>query len=501
MPLPPLAGSGSRVPLPPLAGMLEVGRHVAWWLTVPGSVLSGVLVLVAAAAARLLWHRWRVPTALSRSVWRRKYLATVYAVSRRPDIRRLDVLAPRLSPAQGNEKTRRLQAAWAEVNDQGQVRVLTLESCLKAGAELVELGIEVKVLHRRLDSEDLTCHLFETAKPADAQAIINQHRRRADKPIRVMGAKATQPYRSNFEREWKEARSLESVVAKMILRRLDSCEWDRETVLRSFREGCTALSLQAGSIDRILPHLAFRASSNVVFIVGQPGSGKSYVRRRLHDQLHSMRIECHWLTDYSYAYRDLLRTVLHMDPPSTNGYDAYPGGAFVAHDEDALRPALRALAGEVRDATRVHEVTLVEFARSDLVAALGEFEAIRCRSQVIHVSAPPEVRLARISRRARPPELKVVGEVIELKLSDDHLLPSLAERKLYATDGIDVLKTSRPWRDRVFEISNGVDGDSHVDQELKRFVERVIAPYRPAAHGLRRWSGPAASETCRESCT
>jgi hypothetical protein len=481
-----LPGVRPRIPSLPQAGVLQVGAHVVWWVVVPGSVLSGVPVVAVVAAARHLVPRRRVPTALSLRVWRRDYVNTVYALSRRPGITKLDVLAPRLMPAEGNPAIARLQEEWERISHEGMVRVLTLDESenLQAGAELLERGIEVRVAHRGLGSEALTYHLSETANPKQAEAIINQHHRGADRPMRIRGPEAIRPYRNDFEREWAQARALESRIAGKILPNSDLHLLDREQVLARFWDDSRRLNLRDRSADRILQHLAFRASSKVVFLVGQPGSGKSYLRRRLYKMLRSMRIECHSLTDYNYAYRDHLRTVLYLDPSSGGGYEAYSGGAFVARDEAALLPALRAMAGDVRDAIQKYEVTLVEFARPDLITALGEFEALPCFSQVIHVSAPPELRLARIGKRASPPKLIVVPEGILIELSDNHLLPSLAERKLYAADGIDALMTSRQWRDRVFEISNGFDGDSHVDQELSRFLDLVIAPYRGLAQGL-----------------
>jgi dephospho-CoA kinase len=467
--------------VPPQAGMLQIGQHVVWWVVVPGSVLSGVLVVAVLAVARFLWHRGRVPSALSRRVWRRNYLAAVYALSRRPDIQKLDVLAPRLMPAKGNARITRLQASWEQINNRGKVRVLTLNSgpCLQAGAELLERGIEVRVVDRDLDSEDLTFHLFQTAAQAKAEAIINHHDSGADKPAHLKGAKATRPHRNDFEAEWAEARPLESVVAEMSLPP-DPYGPGQDAVLCSFQQASARLHLHDRGVGEIRPHLAFRASSRVVFIVGQPGSGKSYIRGRLAERLRSMRIQCHWLTDYPYAYIDLVRTALQIYPPSRNGYKAHPGGAFIAHDEATLRPALRALERDVQQAMQKYEVTLVEFARSDLVAAFREFEAVSYCAQVIHVSAPAELRLARIDRRARPPGIRVSGEEIVLTLSDDHLLPSRAARTLYAWDGIGALKESRLWQDRIFEIDNRVDGESHVDKELNRFLDQVIAPYRQA---------------------
>jgi dephospho-CoA kinase len=450
-----------------------------WWVSVPGSVLSGVLVASLLAVARLAWHRARVPTALSRTVRRRSYLGAVYAASRRLAVYRLDVLAPRLMPAKGSGTIAGIQSAWERINERGEVRVLTLDfdDCLQAGAELLSRDIEVRIAHRGLNSESLTFHLFESANPADAQAIVNRHHRGADRPGRIKGIETTQPFRSHFEEEWCQARPLESVLAQKILPRSGEHLGPMAT-MQSLDQARKTLNLDAHSISKIVPHLAFRDNSRIIFIVGQPGTGKSHIRRRLAALLNSMRIECSSLTDYPYAYSDLLRTVLRMNQPPKSGYKAYDGGAFVARDEATLAPALRALESDVRNRMQSCEVTLVEFARADLLSALREFEAVRCRSQVIHVSAPAELRLARLTARVVPPEMTVINDAIRLDLSDNHLLPSPAEQSLYATEGIATLKASIHWRDRIFEIDNGVDGEGHIDSGLDRFIQAIVQPYR-----------------------
>lgn len=451
------------------------------WSGIASSVASGVLVALILAVARLSWHRRRVPWALSRRVRRRSYLRAVLAASEWRGVRRLDVLAPRLMPARGREAITRIQSAWARISHDGEARVLCLDSddCLEAGAELLESDVEVRVARRDLDSESLTFHLFEASDPARSQAIINHHDGDADKPSRISGAAPIQPFRSYFDRQWQDARPLESVLAERILGRLDARR-DVEAVLGSLAQAREALKLGANSTRSVLPHLAFRDSSAVVFIVGQPGTGKSYVRRLLADRLRSMRIECDSVTDYPYAYLDLLRAVLLLSPQGRTGYRAYEGGAFIASDEAALAPALRATAGAVRDSVRIREVTLVEFARADLVTALEEFDCFRLRSQVIHVAAPASLRLERLSRRAVPPEASVTGEEITLSLSDNHLLPESAEHALYSVDGIASLKASGHWRDKIFEIDNGYDGASHVADSLDKFTEKIIHPYIPA---------------------
>ena len=73
--------------------------------------------------------------------------------------------------------------------------------------------------------------------------------------------------------------------------------------------------------------------------------------------------------------------------------------------------------------------------------------------------------------------MRVDGQTITLSLSDNHLLPTSVERTLYATDGLDRIKASAHWRDRIFEIDNEFDGSTHVDAKIGEFIELVISPY------------------------
>jgi hypothetical protein len=215
-----------------------------------------------------------------------------------------------------------------------------------------------------------------------------------------------------------------------------------------------------------------------VFIVGLPGSGKSYVRARLAQRLGSLRIECGSLSDYPYAYLDLVRTVLKLNPPSGSCFRAHEGGAFAVPTEKSLMPALQGLHGEVRDTSQAREVTLVEFARADLAAALHVFHDIMYRSQIIYVRAPASVRHARLADRAVPPDLRMDGQTITLNLSDNLLLPASVAQSLYAADGLDRIKASAHWRGRIFEIDNELDGSTHIHAKIDEFIELIISPYR-----------------------
>ena len=453
-------------------------------------MVSGVLVAAILAGARLAWHRTRVPSGLSRRVRRRSYLGAVRAESGRPEVRRLDVFAPHLLPAKGSQVIAGIQSGWEQINARERVRVLTLdlEECLQAGAELLDRRIEVRVLPnaRDLGCDGLTFHLFETSFPDDAIAIVNHHQANADRPVRFKGVAPTEVFRGRFRTEWEKARPLEAVIAERIRPRPASCQgW--KPILRSIEQAeATGLHLGTHSREQVLPHLVFRDSCAVVFIVGLPGSGKSYIRSRLAQQLGAMRIEYGSLSDYPYAYQDFLRTALKLSPGSGNAFRAYEGGAFAVQTEKSLIPALQALHGEVRDISQAREVTLVEFARADLAAALQVFDDIKARSRIIYVSAPASVRQARLAHRAVPPEVRVDGQTIMLNLSDNHLLPACVEQTLYATDGLDRIKGSAPWRDRIFEIDNEFDSSTHVDAKLAEFMELVISPYRVGSGRLGR---------------
>src|SRR5262249_11755652 len=167
-----------------------------------------------------------------------------------------------------------------------------------------------------------------------------------------------------------------------------------------------------------------------------------------------------------------------LRPPG--GFEPHDGGGFIAPNEAALAPALRALAQAARDSLDENEVTLVEFARADLVSALQEFENLRPRAHVIHVAAPAALRADRLSRRVEPPESVLDDRSITLRLSDNHILPSTAARTLYHTDGIAQLRASRLWGNRVFAIDNDLDdGGARVDAALDEFIATVLRPYRP----------------------
>jgi hypothetical protein len=456
---------------------------MSWQASLAVAILSGVLVPVILAFGRDLWHFGAIPRALSRTVRRPRYLSAVLAASTREDTGTLDVLAPRLLTANSSEMIKKIQVAWKRINDRerGRVRVLTLDSdaCIEGGAELLRDDIEVRVARRDIGTESLSFHLFETGAPVTATAIVNHREKGEDQPVLLQGEATTAVFRAHFETLWQKAQPLESVITERILSGAGSNP-SLPAVMRSLSQAAVQLKLDPVCVEKLLPHLAFQHTCPVLFIVGQPGAGKSFVRRQLARQLQDLHIGCCALTDYVYAYRDHLNSLLKIEPARAGGFKAFDGGAFVVRDESVLAPALRALALAVRDSAQTSEVTLVEFARSDLVGSLRVFDEADLRSEVIYVRASEQLRSDRLRRRANPPVTHISGECVNVRLSDNHLLPSDAERSLYGVDGFQQLMAAPRWRERVFVIDNDVDdnGDS-VNAKLSDFIGHVVA----------RWSG------------
>jgi AAA domain len=431
---------------------------------------------------RWVWRYTRVPEALSRRVNRRNYLGTVLAESTRAGVAKLDIYAPRLLPAKGAESIESLQAAWEKINGKGRVRVITLdlEEGLQAGAELSERGIEVRVLpnERCLGSDTLTFHIFGTSAPEDSVAIINDHRGGADWPMRYKGMPLIEVLRARFRAEWENARPLESVIAERIQPRSSFPQGGGVIAASIEQADATGLRLGVHTRKSVLSHLAFRDCSRYIFIVGLPGAGKSYVRSRLAEELVGLRIGCRSISDYPYAYADFLRSALKLNGMSLAGFKSHEQGAFAVQSERILVPALRAVSATLLDSSQAQDVTLIEFARADIAAALREFDDIRTRSQVIYVSAPEELRAQRLANRVVPPEIRIDDQTITVGLSDNHLLPGGAARALYGSDNADEVRGSAQWDVRFFEIDNSSDDDALVTKKIEEFTNSIICRYR-----------------------
>lgn len=144
-------------------------------------------------------------------------------------------------------------------------------------------------------------------------------------------------------------------------------------------------------------------------------------------KLTALRFQVEELTDYVYAFHDFLHAVIQLDEGRGDGFSPEQGGAFRVDSEKYLEPALHSLAKQVWENKSRTPLTLVEFARSDVVAALQVFgDEMLSSSQVIHVQASNAVRAKRLEARAQPPRIQVTNPAINVLVSDNHRLPSTA---------------------------------------------------------------------------
>jgi hypothetical protein len=202
-------------------------------MTLLSGLGNGLLVAAIRALLRVGWSRRQVPTALVRSVRRKNYLSAVLAESKRGDVIGLDVLAPRLTPAgESKHLIGAIQDAWPRINGRDGVRVVTLDSedCVKAGAELLVRGIEVRVARRELGAESLSYHLFKASEGAVPTTLVNHHQGDKDRPVRLNGVVPMQVFRDHFGPIWDSASSLESVLARRIIEKAAGSP-DRAAVL------------------------------------------------------------------------------------------------------------------------------------------------------------------------------------------------------------------------------------------------------------------------------
>lgn len=452
---------------------------MAWPVEIVVSVISGIVLALIVGGAQAYRNRRQVPRARPRSIGRTDYLQEILTLSLEEGKNSLEVMAPRLSRAgTSHGYIGQLQDAWQAIANRGSVRIVTrhADSCLEGALELAGKGMQVRV-SSKLDEDIPTFHVFGSGTPT--ATILNDSRSGRDRPVRLDGYAPSFVFHQYFQSLWASSDPLEAAVTAKIL----SMAGDDPSV-EAVCEQLTAQQGRLGVPDDLLPkiitNLAFIHGCSIVFVVGLPGAGKSYTRARIAEKLREMRIPVAELTDYVYAYRDFLHASMRLDDSRGSGFEADERGAFRVSSEEHLQPALRSLAQQVWRSVNKHEVTLVEFARADILAALREFgENIFRRAHVIYVQAPSELREQRLHRREIPPVLQIDGLSVNITVSDDHRLPSTVGKALYGIDDVAELKKSKVWQDRFTYIDNDTDeGDwRRIDEQFDHFLRRVTKPY------------------------
>jgi dephospho-CoA kinase len=447
------------------------------WSQLTVSVTSGVVVALLVAIGRSVWIRKRLPAGPSRHVTRRTYLSAILEMSMNQQVRRICALVPNLVPAAGSDQLTRIQTAWQGIESRGNVRIVTRENqdCLSAGAELLSRGIEVRV-GRALNTDGLSFHIFS----GDAFSVVINHRDTGrDHPSRLIGLSLAQVFQSHFDQVWDSAVPLESVLAEQVLSMLRPGDGPTR-IAAQMQVVRTKYRLDAKVTEAVLRHVAFHHAAPVVFVTGLPGTGKSVIRRHLAEKLTKLRFQIDQQTDYLYAFRDFLHHAINLEDGRGVGFSAHAGGAFHVRDEHDLEPALQSLSKRVWESRGRTSLTLVEFARSDLVAALQVFgDEVLASAQIIYVRASEATRALRLDRRAQPPRVAINGQNILVQPSDDHQLPSPAAKSLYTSDDFIRLRGLKEFEGRLHQIDNDVEDPTFttINEKLETFIKDVIRPY------------------------
>jgi hypothetical protein len=449
------------------------------WTQLGTPVASGLALAAILALIRVMWRRTRLPTGLSQRMNRRNYLSEMRAIARDEQVDRLEALVPNLLPAAGSTVLTEIQESWTQINGRRGVRVITRDepARLTAGAELLGAGIEVRV-SRSLPQDHLSYHVFSGS---EHHTVLNRRIGEKDRPERLDGLSTAKVFRSHFDETWDRSIPLESVLAEEILAGFTPGDV-RSGLADRIREARAAYRLTPKAEEAVLRHLAFRHRAPVVFVTGLPGAGKSLVRRALADKLAKLRFQVEELSDYVYAFEDFLHSLMRLGDGRGTGFTAELGGAFQVDREESLLPALHSLGHRVWQNRSGTPITLVEFARSDTINALQAFgDEVLAAARIIHVRATDAVRAERLAKRGEPPRISVVGQSINLVVSDDHRLPSNAAEALYRTDDFALLKAQKNLSGRIHLIDNDAGDATTIDEQLTAFIEAVVRPYRELA--------------------
>ena len=327
--------------------------------------------------------------------------------------------------------------------------------------------------HRRISSY----HVF--GGDQIASTVLNYQVDDRVQPALLDGVGPLDVFRHHFATTWEASTPLESVIAEQAIRRA-GLDADAQAVSRALRDRSLLYRLDDRVRTTVTQHAAFRHSSSIIFVVGLPGSGKSFTRRHLAERLGSLRIQTQGTNRLRFRLSRFPSRFHQTRPAPVERVSSQPQApsrcrrSITFGQHSALWPHVCYPAWP--------EVTLVEFARSDILAALQEFgEESIMRSQIVYVEAPTSLREERLRRRERPPELAVSGAVtIFVTVSDDHRLPSAAQRSIYGLDDIKVLRSDQRWHGRILRHCQRPGPLVTVRYGARRVHRTVNLPYMTA---------------------
>ena len=195
---------------------------------------------------------------------------------------------------------------------------------------------------------------------------------------------------------------------------------------------------------------------SVVFVIGLPGAGKSYVRRLLATQLEHRGARVVQLTDYPYLYKSFLEARLGL--AAARGFVVGPMGSFELRDPGVLETSFQEFAVEATRPSELDHRVLAEFARDvNLPVLLDATKSLGGDFAVVHVSAPESLRGSRLETRSTEPNLRTNRDGVTIRTSDDHYIPDGVGKRFYRSDDLSDLKRDPSIAPRLIQISTDAD--------------------------------------------
>lgn len=433
-----------------------------------------------------------IPSLPEVSLPREEYLKQVIKESMKPGTRSICLLSAGLQSRAENPVILELQETWKNIASSVSVKVLVQynEVNLQGACELVAGGATVRFV-RTTGIDSLSFHIFWGDQVP--RIMINRKsltNNLQEAPAFLQNLAMARVLGDYFDELWNESLPLTQILANKINSTLPASAniVQYESALRDI--SLAYLNSIPLTKNKILDDIKFRISllraCHFVFIIGQPGAGKTVIRNQLSKLLSKYDIRVVSYADYPILYELFVNEILkldgdHMANEAARKFVPDMHGGFRVIDETVFDDAIQKLKEICLLHMREQEspldsgpVVLLEFARSNYVKALNLFgKNIIEKSQIIYVDASENIRHERIKKRVEVSPIRRDLSSILLVASDDHFISDEAMESLYSDDDINTLVRSKTFNERLHHLTNDNLTESDIVTWLVEYLNNV----------------------------